>query len=362
MNSSSNSSESFDPSDAGPQDASGDAESIDKSRQRSLRAAVLTHGDDRARAYERHPLVTNNLRLPTPAVKESYAEIERAIIHREPGTCFVTQFRVGKTTGIAVIVATLKEAFKNDFAVGCVIAKYHKSSSEYTFYSDILESFKHLGTRTKSSTLLRKRVLETVRNQARRAKTDRYLLVIDEGQNWSEDEWTFLRDLTNDWINDGLSIIPVVFAHPKLEEVIQQLKVNQRTDLIGRFLLSLRAFKGVSSLEDFTAIARLYDDAAVAEYPPQSGISVSEFFMPNAWRGGWRFEQEINPMFDAFSALTNPGTDLTLNIGMNWVTAAVRNFFFSQTTIEHVGFQSSAEVWADAVAGSGYEASFFRED
>ncbi len=161
---------------------------------------------------------------------------------------------------------------------------------------------------------------------------------------------------------DSPSIITVVFAHPKLVEVIQHLKEKRRTDLVGRFLLSQRTFKGVTSKNDFKSIAQMYDDSSVAEFPKGSGISVSEFFMPKAWKGGWRFVNEVDHIFNAFDSVTLADEERAMNIGMSWVSSAVRNFFFSQMIHDCVGYQSSKEEWEEAIAGSGYETSLFRDE
>lgn len=325
-------------------------------RALALRKSALTPGEERDRLYDEHPLVMNTLCFPTGPVREAYDVVRQVLVHRDPGTCLTAAFRIGKTTAIRAIASQLKKTFPSvPFAL--VIAREHDKSLERTFFTDILSDFKHAAAASGTTQERRTRVLSTITNEAQRKKSTRFLLLVDEGQNLGESEFTFLRDLTNECQDRGVTVITVIFGHPALLDVRARLVNKRRMDLVARFLLTPRVFRAIQDKEEFFEIFRSYDDPGLLEFPPHSGICASEFFLPNSWGHGWRFEHEAEQAWDSFCRVASTFNVGAGNIGMNWIGGAVRNFIFSQTEIDVEGYASRPEVWRDAVDASGYAAS-----
>ncbi|WCM90617.1 ATP-binding protein [Acidovorax sp. NCPPB 3576] len=325
-------------------------------RSLALREAALTPGEDRDRLYEEHPLVLNAICIPTGPVQEAYDIVRQVLVHRDPGTCLTADFRIGKTTAIHAITRQLSRTTP-DVPFGFVIVKGHDKPTERNFFTDILLDFKHRAATSGTTTDRRTRVLSTMLSQAMQKKSTRYLLLVDEGQNWGESEFTFLRDLTNDCQERNLAVITVIFGHPALKQIRAHLVGKARMDLVARFLLTPRVFRGIQDKEDFLATFRAHDDAGLLEFPPHSGICYSEFFFPQAWRAGWRLEHEGDQAWDAFCLVSSDFGRHEKNIGMNWIAGAIRNFFFSQAESDSPGYMASRNVWRDAVDASGYAAS-----
>lgn len=326
--------------------------------QRKRRAA-LEPGSTRDRLYENHPVTKNEVAAATPALKESYGVVQDVVVHRDPGTCLLGAFRVGKTTAIEAIVAQLHRTFPK-LPVGIAYAKDHDRFTQTTFFSDLLQDFDHAGALRGTGQEKRLRVFNMILSQARQMDSDRYLLLVDEGQNWGEAQWTWLRDLANDLQKKKVRLITVTFGQTTdMQEVRNRLLSRGRTDLVGRFLLTPREFRGIRDVQELRETLEAYDDPEQNQYPAGTGIGFSEFYMPIAWRGGWRLQQEADAMWAEFGRVAADTNRPATNIGMNWVGGAIRNFLFSQMPEDGIGFSGSPTSWAVAVQASGYESTLF---
>ena len=311
---------------------------------------------DRARLYEDHPVVRNTAMIATRPVQEAYEIVARAIVHHDPGTCLIGEFRMGKTFTLIKIAQTLEQTFPG-LPVGRVNAKGHDKPSERVFYTDLLTDYNHRGARTGTTSDRRTRVLHLLRAHAAQLSSNRYLLLVDEGQNWGEAELQVLRDLSNDLQRLGVDMVTVMFGHPELHNIRTRLLGRGRTDLIGRFLLTPRAFRGLRNCDELTHCLQAYDEAEQHEFPEGSGLSYSAFFLPQAWDCGWRLADEGPRFWKAISRTAARSGRTANNVGMSWVTGAIRNFYFSQAPLDSLGFVGTQDAWNLAVEHSGYEAS-----
>jgi hypothetical protein len=338
--------------DRGENSADGDAAGQSRAK---LRASLLQEGQERDHCYEHHTLITNKVRLPTPSVRAAYELVSQAVVHRETGLVLVADFRIGKTTALEVISILIQDVYPN-LAIGAVIAKAHHRPSDAKFFGDLLFSFGHSAWKHGTASVKNFRLIEAMRAQAHRSGGDRYLLFVDEGQNWGESELTHLRDLANELRSAGISLITVFFAHPLLLDTRSELLNKRRTDLVGRFLRRFYYFHGVRTCDELREILTMHDDPSVAEYPAGSGISYTEFFMPRAWLGGWRMAHEAQALFNAFTGAGVNGGAVAEGpeFAMEWVSGAIRNFLLSQAESDSVDFSPAKSAWDDAVLSSGY--------
>jgi len=322
----------------------------------NFRRRVLTPGPERDILYEQHPVVVDGAIVATSSVRNTYDIVVNAIVHRRPGTCIIGDFRVGKTKAIEKIVSELMQTFP-DLPIGIVVAKSHDPYTEKTFYTDFLGDFKHGGANTGTTMDRRNRVRMVMEADSRRSKSDKYLLMVDEGQNWDEQQWHLLRDLTNDLDMGKIRVLTVTFAHPELLNIRDSLINKRRTDLIGRFLLNPYQFTGLSSVKELRETLGAYDDGKNYSYPINSGISYSEFFLPKAWDSGWRLANEDEFFWSALAYIASRLNKQVGQVGMNWIGGAIRCFLFSMADKDCVGFKDSLEDWISAVESCDFESS-----
>lgn len=325
----------------------------------AMRRSALEEGTTRDHFYENHPVTRNEAEIATPPLKAAYATCEGVVVHRDPGTCLLGAFRIGKTTAIAVIVRQLSKTFPK-LPVGIAVAKHHDNFTQGTFFSDLLHDFDHAGALSGTAQQKRLRVFNMVLAQARQKASDRYLLIVDEGQNWSEPQWTWLRDFANDLHAKHIRLITLTFGQTTETQMLRQRLLSRgRTDLVGRFLLSPVEFRGLRDEDELRATLEAYDDPQQCEYPVGSGISYSEFYMPVSWRSGWRLAPEAQAMWTEFRNVAARSNHAANNIGMNWIGGAVRNFLFGAMLDDGPGFRGAPEAWEVAVQATGYESTLF---
>ena len=328
----------------------------DEAALERLRRSILTAGPDRDLVYEQHPVVNDSAIISTKSIQLAYDIVVKSIVHRQPGTCFIGDFRVGKTKAIEKIINELRETFPT-LPVGRVIAKNHDPYTEKTFYTDLLGDYKHGGAYSGTTIDRRKRLRMLIEAHAQQYTSDRYLLIVDEAQNWDQMQWNLLRDLTNDLSMVNIRVLTVAFGHPELLVIRAKLISLRRSDLIGRFLLKPYLFEGLMSVKGLQETLSAYDDADHFCYPLNSQISYSEFFMPKAWETGWRLANEANLFWTALNHVASRVNQQVNHVGMNWIGGAIRNFLFVGAENDCIGFAGSAENWITAVESCDYESS-----
>lgn len=313
---------------------------------------LMTECADRDRIFQTHPVVTDKAKIPTPAIKEVTDTIRRAIVHRDPGVAFVGHSRFGKTFAIDVIKETLPQSFP-EIPIYSVAAKEHDRPTERSLYTDLLMDCQH-GVSDSGTALARRiRLLNLWLATVRRPGGDRLILFVDEAQNWGVEDFTRLRDLSNDMALNGYRLITILFAHFNLLSTRASLLSEQRTDLIGRFLLHPGYFRGASTISDTIEIMKSYDDPEISEFPKGSHISYSEFFLPQKYRGGWRLEQEAGACWAAFEAEAGNQKG-HYQVGMQWMSSAIRNFLYLNWQQEHGEPADSGNLWMQSVSASGF--------
>ncbi|MFJ2991203.1 ATP-binding protein [Pandoraea sp. NPDC087047] len=307
-----------------------------------------------------HPLIKDQVIAPTPAIKEAFEIVEDALLHYESGVCFIAESRFGKTFAINLIEATVTQHFA-DVPRLRVNAKEHDHPTERGLYTDLLLDLGHGSPNTGTAIARRIRVYSLMLTAAQANASDRILLFVDEAQNWKEADFTHMRDLSNDLTRQGISLVVVLFGHHQLNTLRTDLRTAKRTDLIGRFLLTLYAFHGIRSEQDLLATLQCYDDPDIFEFPSHSRVCISSFFMPRAYDAGWRIQREARACWDAFATFRNHRTGQSGEIGMKWVGGAIRDFLCTHMDEDRRDFQASRDAWIQAVQRSGFEATLAQD-
>jgi hypothetical protein len=197
-----------------------------------------------------------------------------------------------------------------------------------------------------------------VRVKVRNVGGDRFVIFVDEGQNWSELELTWLRDVTNQLDKESINVLVVMFGDQSLQRLRNELVAKGRHDLLGRFFLRLVEFPGLRGVDELRMVLAIYDSADKYEYPLGSGISYSRFFLPRAFENGWRLASEAESMWAEFVSAGGRNNFEVKEVGMHWVGLSVRQILFSLHAEDRPGFVATSRQWAAAVRSSGFEQSF----
>lgn len=318
--------------------------------------SVLIPGKLRDSIYMQHPVVRNAVQIVTKSVREAERAISAAILHRDPGTYFVAEPRVGKTTTIEMIKSVLPQTFPG-VPVWDVIAKRHISRSEKTFFGDVLIELNQEAAGSMTAARRRGLAFNHLLATCRTLSSDQMVLFIDEGQNWSEFEYELLRDLINDLRKAGIVCVTIIFGHPNLDRKVKaDLLGRGRTDLTGRFLVSQHQFRGVSAKEELRDVLGAYDSTQLLQFPRGSEVCYSRFFKPQWFEQGWRLGDETNSAWAGFTSKSRRSDRASTSLGMQWVSGAIRNFLFEINQFDYP--LPTAEIWEHAIGAAAYELVF----
>lgn len=322
--------------------------------QLAARAALLADLDERIRLLPKHPLNKRPVKILTRSIQTAFLEICGAAAYKRPGYVFGADFRVGKSTAVSMIKEKLRESLPH-VAVGMIVAqdyKKNRTASPRMFWGDVLFAF---GLTDSGNSQDRKfRVHSAIIAACREADGTDFVLLIDEGQNWGEDEYTHLRDLANLLLDPhGISVTTVVFGDPRVE-ALGSVSRLRRKDLWARFMMQPRQFHGIRDKDDLRFFLNEHDSTKRCEYPAGSGISYTEYFLPRAYANGWRLSGQTDQLWDALVRAAQTVSQQVTDVGMQWVGDAVIRFLTLHLQKDVPEFMPEPGDWDAAVALSGF--------
>lgn len=320
------------------------------------RDRFLVPGPDRDKALLAHPIVTGNGHIPTAPIRAAFEDIFDAIVQRRPGMCYHGDFRVGKSCAISILSKILPQSFPN-LPIRTIVAKDHEKSTEKALYSDFLFDLKHAAHEKGSAAEKRIRLLNHFGALAQDLGSGQLLLFIDEAQNYWISDLTRLRDMVNDMDRRDIHMTIVFFGDQHLCDMKSALLSAGRRDIVGRFFLQTKTFNALSSDGEAEEVMNAYDDPRVASFPAATDISYSEFFQPEAFSDGWRLYKEARCCWEAFADVARCKPQ-ALQIGMQWLTAALRHFLFNWQASTAKGVADREDLWRAAVVQSGFGDAF----
>jgi hypothetical protein len=298
-----------------------------------------------------HPLRDRSYRLPTPPIEEFYSLLTDALDRRRTGIMAYGRSRMGKTTAIDYLVALLNSNHPK-LPVIVLRCRYKRIPSETAFFSNFLHAVRHRATTGRDSEQLRQRLVQRLCEIADTKGTNQLVLFADEAQNLTRSEYEWLRDVHDDLHHWGKTLLVALVGQPDLKGEKTTFQRDGSMHIVSRFMVHELAFHGARNAEDCATCLQGYDQQ---EYPANSGWSHTRFAFPKAYAAGLRFANEGSAAWYAFD-LAHQKTQLPqkLEIGMEFLTAAVEHLMLTNAIHDQPEFRPSIELWNQAVKASGY--------
>lgn len=328
----------------------------DRAREMSqtLRRQALQAGPERDRFLLEHPVLVDRAYFATRAVEAMYDQIESCIRHRDTGRCFVGVPRSGKTWAIEILSSGLRQVFAN-LVIVSLNAKQHDKSTEKGFFGDFLEDVSIPFEDKTTALVRRRRCVQHIKTRCAQQDSSTVLVFVDEGQNWHADEFTWIRDLSNDLLKfDSVTLVLVLLAQSEISLTRSKFRSTNRGDLVGRYLRDPITLGGVQNQDDLEVVLRCCDDPSLHEYPDYSGVSYSEFFLPKAYAAGWRLKGESQLFWSSICDEVARGGGHAFNFGMAWIMNAIRDFLIRAASFDADDFAGVAQMWKTAVKSGRY--------
>ncbi len=320
-------------------------------RSSALRFAALSPGADREYHLANHPLNQRPVAILTESIKSAFIIASDAVRFKRLGCAFLADFRTGKSTALEMIARELTNVLP-EVACELISAIAHDTVTERAFWGDILVAFglPLYGNAQDRFQRLRAAIITACAEAGGR----HFCLLIDEGQNWGQREFTFLRDFSNQLRQkDRYVLTTVIFGDLRLKDLAATFR-SDRKDLWARFLMKPEPFASMGSVKDLQFFLSEHDNVKRCEYPAGSKLSYSEFFLPRAYASGWRLSDEAQNAWEAFVRAAATVNRKIRDIGMQWVGDAVTHFLTANMAADVEGFNSLPEDWDAAVLQSKF--------
>ena len=301
---------------------------------------------ERTELAAHHPLLTQNVLLPTAPIEELCRVINRIVMLRETGCCFAAHSGVGKTSALDMVEAQIRIKMPK-----LCIVKHDTHNQQFpsirAFFKHFLATIGHEEKRGETYDL-RERVVNWLIDEARISGLNMILMSIDEAHAMAMQDFDFLKDVYNDLHRAGVQLITILMGQdPELSKVIEKLKHANRLDLIGRFAMRVLPFRAYNNLEDLTKILGGIDKAI---YPEGSSISWTAFYFPKAFRHGFRLENEATSMMNAIAEVAPKTVSKNFGFPARQAFLAIRTFMMDNATFDTPDMRIPTDAWKNAVA------------
>ncbi len=298
----------------------------------------------------KHPLMRDTAILPTPAV-ELFVNVVRTWLELLlPGGIIWGNFRTGKTQAIRYFLSNSHEL------LGMRIPTYFLSAwdtdgqavSENRFYSEMLSVLGYGLTYKGTGLIKRRRAIDFVVDEVRRMKEHRALLFVDEAQWLNQRMYRFLMDFHNQLKKADVRLVVILVGQPEILETREEMRGLRKGHIIGRFMTATHQFRG-AQLADLERMALAMDQ--VSEFPVGSGCSYTEFFLPRAYRAGWRLEENMPRIWQILkSTCSEGGLSEISELPMQGVSAMLRALMREFRQLDCCTFALPEDVVRDVIS------------
>jgi hypothetical protein len=298
---------------------------------------------------EGHPLRTQAYTFPTPALDRAVDISLERVAMGAPCTGFVGPPRFGKTRSVQYVCEQLKGSGLPVHVVKLICARQSSRSA-----SVVAE---WINERTGGAPRRSRKAVDPVSMVATRwansvlsAQGRRLVLVCDELGRFDVDALTTLADITNCVEERGIKTTTLLFGSPEVQSLQSSLLQSGRTDLVGRFFARLHSYDGIRTLDEVRTVMECYDDPEVAEYPPDTGCSFWQFYMPEAHAQGVKFADYAGELWEPFIAHGRKGR--RIEVGAEYIFQSIEWVLSKSMSV--TAKKIEPEAWSKAVKESGF--------
>jgi len=160
-------------------------------------------------------------------------------------------------------------------------------------------------TKPKKKAVARYLFRERLETMSRSARTNCVVLLIDEAQLMTLNEWLWLLGLQNLLDDDGFRLITISVGSHQLGYVPNYLSRTGNAHITARFFAQDVPFRGLRSADELAFVLRGYD--VDSEWPSGSGLSFLQYFAPDDFARGCRLADCASHLWATFESLVPPG-------------------------------------------------------
>lgn len=235
-----------------------------------------------------HPLVTKNYVALTPSMPQVLEVVMDSIALHKKSLVFKAFPRMGKTTICKFVLSALEHhpAFK-DRSVSLVSADTIGDLKRRE--SIVISLAKVLGILIPIRPVIasiRTKVLHEIESRLRNQLGRHWVLVIDELQALSMEDFEHLQHIQNELALHNIDTTLIGFSQTQIAHKINLLSQQKRVELIVRFLNEVWDLPYCADQGWIGQTLKSYDSDFT--YPTGSDCSYTQFFLPQAYAAGFR--------------------------------------------------------------------------
>ncbi len=296
-----------------------------------------------------HPLRTHSRLFVTEPIKEVYRQVKRTLLIGGTSQCFTGMPGVGKTCALEVVA----ELFSIELPQLPVLKHSMYTQKERVGLREgILHFLRSIGHPVEdgTGTAVKFRIENALEERGRHSGMNTVALLVDEAQVMKEEDWNFLKDLHNYLAQHKIVLVSVFMAQsPQFQIAIKQLRTDSRTDLVGRFAMRHSALGQLSTVEDLRDILKNIDE----EVWPENGPTWTEFYLPKAWKAGYRLASEAEKFYQEMNNVAPKSHKEGFSFPARMTFVAIRAFLVTMANEDLIegetSFVAPRDAWSKAI-------------
>ncbi|WP_019868175.1 ATP-binding protein [Methylovulum miyakonense] len=298
-----------------------------------------------------HPISQQTYRIATPAIVGCYALLQECLRYRIPGALIYGRPRLGKTYAIDYLRLLLKRDAP-EIASFHIQSQHKVGHSEGGFFAHMLRATGYPEPDQGRNSVKRARLTARLREAALAHRSNRLVMLCDEAQRYSYNEYEWLRDIHDELALLGIRLHTLLVGQPQLLHQKNAFQLRGDEQIVARFMIEEFKFYGIRSAEETATCLNGYDQT---EYPEKSGWTFTRFFYPDAYEAGLRLTESAHLVWNAFAELHHqaalPGP---LEIPMEYFSRAVESALLETAHLDAADFKPNPDLWRFAVKRCGY--------
>ena len=303
-----------------------------------------------------HPIENNRYRLTTYAMECMLNQVYSWIEKSTPGAIVYGKPRTGKTESIFEIMNRLPELLDSNLPIELFDCANYAGATprENQFYEDLLAQFGYAISWRGSKTIKLNRLIDFMVQKARHLNDNRFILFLDEAQCLHEYHFKWLMGIHNRLKTKHVYLIVFLVGQPELLSIRTSFAASAQSQIIGRFMVTDHEFKGVTSGEELATVLKGIDKI---EYPEDSGCSYTEYYVPIAYKNGWRLSNYAKIIFKCFYITLEQKTTLNakhIEIPMQILPATIGYILRTLSQYDTKDLKLEASAIYDAIEYSDY--------
>jgi hypothetical protein len=246
-----------------------------------------------------HPIFNPlTFRVETQQIQQLRETITRWLWTGATGGYIQGYSRIGKTSAFEMIKETLK--FRSGKSIPTYFFSIPKRDKPTinTIFKNCCHSAQLKVNNRDSAEELKTAFAHYLFEKANSNHANQIVLMVDEMQRLKAHQFDAFAELYDFLRLMGISLIVIFIGNTfESDSLIEQVKVPQYDHIRGRFFSQKSTFSGIQNVSELAYCLKQYDER---RFPVGTGPTYTEYFLPDEFKNGWRFEKLSNELWEVF--------------------------------------------------------------